>query len=278
MTHILPHWNWPERKGEITPVHVYTSGTEAELFVNGKSQGRRTKTPGEDFRLVWDSVKYEPGVVKVVSYKDGQKWSEAEVRTTGKPTRLALSADRSVIPADGSELIFVTVAVQDNRNQTVPRTNPLIRFSVEGAGEIVSTDNGNAIDFTPFKSHERHAYNGLALVIVKAKKGESPVKAGGRLFIIDGGFCKAYQPTTGIAGYTLIYNSHGIRLKSHRPFEGVARVIGENADMESDSVVVESFPRRRYVSDTDEGAVIGRRIEALERLLALYRSGEMQQR
>ena len=113
---------------------------------------------------------------------------------------------------------------------------------------------------------------------VKAKKGESPVKAGGRLFIIDGGFCKAYQPTTGIAGYTLIYNSHGIRLKSHRPFEGVARVIGENADMESDSVVVESFPRRRYVSDTDEGAVIGRRIEALERLLALYRSGEMQQR
>ena len=173
MTHILPHWNWPERKGEITPVHVYTSGTEAELFVNGKSQGRRTKTPGEDFRLVWDSVKYEPGVVKVVSYKDGQKWSEAEVRTTGKPTRLALSADRSVIPADGSELIFVTVAVQDNRNQTVPRTNPLIRFSVEGAGEIVSTDNGNAIDFTPFKSHERHAYNGLALVIVKAKKGET---------------------------------------------------------------------------------------------------------
>ena len=118
-------------------------------------------------------MKYEPGVVKVVSYKDGQKWSEAEVRTTGKPTRLALSADRSVIPADGSELIFVTVAVQDNRNQTVPRTNPLIRFSVEGAGEIVSTDNGNAIDFTPFKSHERHAYNGLALVIVKAKKGET---------------------------------------------------------------------------------------------------------
>ena len=113
---------------------------------------------------------------------------------------------------------------------------------------------------------------------MKAKKGESPVKAGGRLFIIDGGFCKAYQPTTGIAGYTLIYNSHGIRLKSHRPFEGVAKVIGENADMESDSVVVESFPRRRYVADTDEGARLRRRMEALEELLALYRGGEMQQR
>lgn len=172
VTHILPHWNWSERKGEITPVHVYTSGTEAELFINGKSQGRKIKKAGEDFRLVWDSVKYEPGVVKAVSYKNGKKWSEAEVRTTGKATNLTLSANCKKIQADGSELIFVTVAVQDKYKQTVPRSNPLIRFTVEGAGEIVSTDNGNAIDYTSFKSHERNAYNGLALVIVKAKKGE----------------------------------------------------------------------------------------------------------
>lgn len=172
VTHILPHWNWSERKGEITPVHVYTSGTEAELFVNGKSQGRKVKKSGEDFRLVWDSVKYEPGVVKVVSYKNGKKWSEATTRTTGKATNLALSANCKEIQADGSELIFVTVAVQDKNKQTVPRSNPLIKFTVEGAGEIVSTDNGNAIDFTSFLSHERNAYNGLALVIVKAKKNE----------------------------------------------------------------------------------------------------------
>ena len=112
---------------------------------------------------------------------------------------------------------------------------------------------------------------------VKARKGESPIKAGGRLFIIDGGFCKAYQATTGIAGYTLIYSSHGIRLKSHRPFEGVAKVLSENADMESDSVEVESFPRRRYIEDTDEGGQLRRRIEALRALLELYRSGELQQ-
>lgn len=172
VTHILPHWNWAERKGEITPVHVYTSGTEAELFINGKSQGRKIKKAEEDFRLVWDSVKYEPGVVKAVSYKNGKKWSETEVRTTGKATNLTLSANCKEIPADSSELIFVTVAVQDKNKQTVPRSNPLIRFTVEGAGEIVSTDNGNAIDFTSFKSHERNAFNGLALVIVKAKKGE----------------------------------------------------------------------------------------------------------
>jgi fructose-1,6-bisphosphatase-3 len=109
---------------------------------------------------------------------------------------------------------------------------------------------------------------------VKAKKGESPVKAGGRLFIIDGGFCKAYQPTTGIAGYTLIYNSHGIRLKAHRPFEGIASVLRDNADMESESTPVEPFPRRLTIADTDHGAKLMKTIAALNALLAAYRSGE----
>ena len=172
VTHILPHWNWPERIGQNVPVHVYTSGDEVELFVNGKSLGRNAKKVGEDFRLVWDSVVYKPGTVKAVSYKNGKKWSEDVVRTTGKANRLAVSADRMEVDSESSDLFFVTVAVQDKRNQTVPRSNPMIRFTVEGAGEIVSTDNGNAIDYTPFQSHERNAYNGLALVIVKAKKGE----------------------------------------------------------------------------------------------------------
>ena len=113
---------------------------------------------------------------------------------------------------------------------------------------------------------------------VKAKKGESPVKAGGKLFIIDGGFCKAYQKTTGIAGYTLIYSSHGVRLKSHRPFEGVAKVLSENADMESDSVPVEFFPSRRYIQDTDEGPRLLKRIDALNTLLTAYRTGQLQQK
>ena len=164
---------------------------------------------------------------------------------------------------------FERAMVADKSTWAEPRNPYFDLWESEAAVKLILTEFG-------LDPESGHIINGHTPV--KAKKGESPVKAGGRLFIIDGGFCKAYQPTTGIAGYTLIYNSHGIRLKSHRPFEGVARVIGENADMESDSVVVESFPRRRYVSDTDEGAVIGRRIEALERLLALYRSGEMQQR
>ena len=173
-------------------------------------------------------------------------------------------------PFSGREFhTFERAMVADKSTWAEPRNPYFDLWENEAAVKLILTEFG-------LDPESGHIINGHTPV--KAKKGESPVKAGGRLFIIDGGFCKAYQPTTGIAGYTLIYNSHGIRLKSHRPFEGVARVIGENADMESDSVVVESFPRRRYVSDTDEGAVIGRRIEALERLLALYRSGEMQQR
>ena len=173
-------------------------------------------------------------------------------------------------PFSGREFhTFERAMVADKSTWAEPRNPYFDLWESEAAVKLILTEFG-------LDPESGHIINGHTPV--KAKKGESPVKAGGRLFIIDGGFCKAYQPTTGIAGYTLIYNSHGIRLKSHRPFEGVARVIGENADMESDSVVVESFPRRRYVSDTDEGSVIGRRIEALERLLVLYRSGEMQQR
>ena len=106
---------------------------------------------------------------------------------------------------------------------------------------------------------------------VQAKLGESPVKAGGKLFIIDGGFCKAYQGKTGLAGYTLIHNSHGLRLKAHRPFTGVAAVLSDDADMESDSVCVETFPQRRYLADTDKGQELKNRIEALTALLKLYR-------
>ena len=112
---------------------------------------------------------------------------------------------------------------------------------------------------------------------VKVRKGESPIKAGGKLFIIDGGFCRAYQPTTGIAGYTLIYNSHGLRLKSHRPFEGVARVLADNADMESSSIPVEAFPVRRYIADTDSGRNLEQRRSALKALIRAFREGSIAQ-
>jgi len=171
MAHILPHWNWPDRVGRAVPVQVYTSGDEAELFLNGISQGKKAKKPGQDFRLVWDNVVYQPGELKVVAYKSGKPWATGNVKTTGEAAKLSISADRDMIASDGTDLAFITVQVQDKEGMTVPRSHPYIRFTIEGPGEIVVTDNGDATSFIPFKSHEREAFNGLALVVVKAKKG-----------------------------------------------------------------------------------------------------------
>lgn len=171
MAHILPHWNWSDRIGQVVPVHVYTSGTEAELFVNGKSWGRRSKREGQDFRLVWDSVVYQPGSVRVVAYKNGQKWAEDEVQTTGEVRKIRLEADRNSLDAGSRELAFVTVRLTDKEGRTVPTACCPLKFEVEGAGELVATDNGDPISFTPFQSTEREAFNGLALAIVRARKG-----------------------------------------------------------------------------------------------------------
>ncbi|MBV7536832.1 DUF4982 domain-containing protein [Duganella sp. sic0402] len=170
--HILPHWSWPDRVGEVTPVHVFTSGDEAELFVNGKSQGKLKKAPYA-YRLRWDYVVYEPGEISVVAYKDGKEWARSSVKTTGVPAALEATADRSTIAADGNDLSFITVRVTDKNGMTAPRANNKVRFSVEGPGELVATDNGDATSFVSFQSPERAAFNGLALGIVRAKPGSA---------------------------------------------------------------------------------------------------------
>jgi len=170
MAHILPHWTWSERAGEVTPVHVYSSADEAELFLNKKSLGRRKK--GEyDYRFRWDSVIYEPGELKVITYKDGKKWARDVMRTAGNAVRLELNADRSTIDSDGKDLSFITLRVLDSKGTLVPRADNHIVFEVSGPGEIVSTDNGDPTSFVSFHSKERDAFNGLALVIVRAKAG-----------------------------------------------------------------------------------------------------------
>jgi beta-galactosidase len=171
MAHILPHWNWPEREGRVTPVHVYTSGDEAELFLNGKSLGRKKKEPLQ-YRLRWDDVKYAPGELKVVAYKNGKRWATDVMRTSGPAAKLTLAADRATIAADGKDLSFITVTVADKSGELVPRTKNQIQFELEGPGEIVAADNGDPTSFKSFQSPERKAFNGLALVIMRAKAGE----------------------------------------------------------------------------------------------------------
>lgn len=170
MAHILPHWNWPERKGLVTPVHVYTSGDEAELFLNGKSLGRKKK--GEfEYRLIWDNVLYQPGELKVIAYKNGAQWATDVMKTTGKPSQLSISADRSNLKADGSDLVYVTVMIEDKSSLTVPGSKNQISFTVEGGARVIATDNGDATSHESFQATTKKAYNGMCLAIIKADKG-----------------------------------------------------------------------------------------------------------
>ena len=172
MAHILPHWTWPEREGQITPVHVYTSGDEAELFLNGRSLGRKKKGPGE-YRLRWDDVHYAPGEVKVIAYKNGQRWAEDVQRTAGAPAKIALSPDRANFRADGTDLVYVTVDITDAVGVLAPRASNLVRFSLQGPGEIFAADNGNPISFESFQAPEHKAFNGRAVVIVRSRAGQA---------------------------------------------------------------------------------------------------------
>lgn len=174
MAHILPHWNWPDRVGEITPVHVFSSADEAELFVNGESQGKRER--GElEYRFRWDDVTYEAGEVRVVTYKDGEEWAENTIRTTGEATGLNLTTyqQRTSVSADGTDLIFISAMVVDDKGDVVPDAEHSVRFSVDGPGEIIATDNGDQTDFIPFPETERKAFSGKVLAIVRAEKGAS---------------------------------------------------------------------------------------------------------
>lgn len=189
MAHILPHWDWPERVGQVTPVHVYTSGDEAELFLNGRSLGRKSRGPLE-YRFRWDDVVYQPGELRVVTYKEGRRWAEAVRRTTGPAAAVRLRADRTEVRADGQDLVFVTAEVVDRDGQVVPRAKHPLRFAVTGAGTLAATDNGDPTSHVSFQSADRAAFNGLALAIVRPAAG-----APGRI---------AVQVTAaGLAGSTL---------------------------------------------------------------------------
>jgi beta-galactosidase len=167
MAHILPHWTWPERVGKLTPVHVYTAADEAELFLNNTSLGKKKRGP-LDYRLRWDNVIYQPGILRVVAYKNGNKWTESSVRTAGPAAVVQVDADRSTIAADGQDLSFVTVTITDQTGQLVPRSHNQVIFELEGPGEIVAVDNGDPTSFEPFKASERRAFNGQCLAIIRS--------------------------------------------------------------------------------------------------------------
>lgn len=136
--------------------------------MNGKSAGRLQK--GQyDYRFRWDNVTYQPGDLRVVTYKNNAEWAVDTKRTVGDAASLNMTADSTAISGDG--LSFVTVAVVDKNGDTVPRASNAITFSISGPGQIVSTDNGNPADMTAFPSPKRNAFGGLALAIVRGNAG-----------------------------------------------------------------------------------------------------------
>ena len=174
MAHLVPqNWNWKGADGEVTPVHVYTSGDEAELFINGVSQGRKKKAPLE-YRIRWDDVKYQPGELHVVAYKNGVKLAEDTVKTTGAAAKVAIAPDRATIASDGADLSYVTVSIQDSAGLTVPDAMNKLHYEISGPGEIVAVDNGDATSLEPIQgTSDSKAFYGLAQVIVRAKAGQT---------------------------------------------------------------------------------------------------------
>lgn len=199
--HILPHWTWPGREGEVTPVFVYTNYPSAELFINGKSQGKRTKDLSVEldssyteaaqksferqkrYRLMWMDTKYEPGTVKVVAYdKDGKAVAEKEIHTAGKPDHIELVADRSVIDANGKDLSFVTVKVVDKEGNLCPLADNEISFKVKGAGTYRAGANGNPASLESFQTPKMKVFSGMMTAIVQSteKAGKITLEATGK--------------------------------------------------------------------------------------------------
>lgn len=185
--HILPHWNWEGREGEVTPVFVYTNYPSAELFINGKSQGKRTKDLSVEidssyteaaqksferqkrYRLMWMDTKYEPGTVKVVAYdENGKAVDEAEIHTAGKPHHIVLTADRNQLQADGKDLSFINVKIVDKDGNFCPNETRQIKFKVKGAGTFRAAANGNSASLESFQEPQMKLFSGQLTAIVQS--------------------------------------------------------------------------------------------------------------
>jgi beta-galactosidase len=189
MVHVLPHWNWAGREGQPMPVFVYTNAPEVELFLSGKSLGKKArfsepvelpvgKNISDDlkimskYRVRWD-VPYSPGTLKVVAYdEDGKQVATDERVTAGPPAKIELVPDRTQIAADGDDLSFVTVKVEDKDGNLCPMADNLVHFKLSGPGTIAGVDNGNAATFESFQVDYRNAFSGMALLIVRSEEGK----------------------------------------------------------------------------------------------------------
>ena len=173
--HVFPHWNWKGMEGQIVPVHAYTSWPSAELFINGKSFGvRRLAETGEieRYRLIWNNAVYEPGEIKVVAYDEhGAPAAEESIRTAGKSHHVVLTAERDVITADGDDLVYVKAAIVDENGALCPLASDRLFFSVDGAGELLTTDSGDQRETESFARPDKKALAGTSVACIRSVIG-----------------------------------------------------------------------------------------------------------
>ena len=171
--HLFPHWNW--EPGEPVDVWAYyNNADEVELFVNGESWGRQSKTR-DVLHVQWNAVPFQPGRIEVVSYKDGREVAREARYTAGAPVTLRLTPDRTTIASDGYDLSYVTVEALDADGRVVPTATDLLHFSVSGDGELVGVDNGNAADTLSLKGRDKALFSGKALAVVRSLRGQRGV-------------------------------------------------------------------------------------------------------
>jgi beta-galactosidase len=169
--HILPHWNWEGANVKNVPVFVYTNGDCAELFLNGKSLGKRCKNPTseksiERFRLMWNDVNYEPGELKAVAYREGEVIGESVLRTAGEPVGIRLTPDRTTLHADGMDLSYLLVEAVDKDGNVCPLASDKVNITIDGPGRIAGVGNGNPQSFDPFQANYVNLFNGKAIIII----------------------------------------------------------------------------------------------------------------
>lgn len=170
--HLLPHWTWPGREGQVTPVFCYTNYPSAELFINGKSMGKQikdTSTNQNRYRLMWKEVTYQPGTIRVVAYDSaGKAVAEQSVSTAGKPHHIELVPEKKTVKANGNELAFFTARIVDAKGNLCPDADNLLQFSVKGAGTYRAVANGDATNVELFHLPQMHVFKGMLTVIAQS--------------------------------------------------------------------------------------------------------------
>jgi len=173
VVHIFPHWNLPGKEGDSIKVHCYTNCDEVELFLNGKSVGKQKAIPYT--KLIWPLI-YQPGKLEVRGYKVGKLVTKDIVETTSAPSEVVLNSDVNTLKADGCDVAVIKIAIKDAKGRVVPTANNLVKFSIEGPGQIIGTGNGNPSSHEPDKATQRMAFNGYCLVLVQSKKQAGVIK------------------------------------------------------------------------------------------------------